>query len=134
MRVEIEKKIEVGDDTLELNLFDSARMEIYKLMERDNFARFKKSKSFTDVMDAVKPYTNTSDTFANVNHSLNLSLSEAVVDTLQVKKDAVEEAPKVNAKTKLIQKMKVGSVLHEGGDRDDKVLALMGSQIKITSN
>ncbi len=59
MRVKIEKGMNEEGLGPRIDLFTEAREEIYKLMERDNFRRFKKSKYFQEVLDAVHPYTKT---------------------------------------------------------------------------
>lgn len=47
--------IDTGDASY--GMFDEAQDEIYTLMENDNFARFKKSELFDQLMASVNPYT-----------------------------------------------------------------------------
>jgi len=54
MRVAIEKRMEVGD--YKHDLFEQARLEIFKLMERNNFKRFKDSKQFQELLEKLQPY------------------------------------------------------------------------------
>ena len=43
-------------EDMSFDMFDAAQEEIYKLMESDNFARFKKSDRFDELMNTVNPY------------------------------------------------------------------------------
>lgn len=48
------QRVESGD--ADEFMFDQAQEEIYKLMESDNYARFKKSELFEELMTVVNPY------------------------------------------------------------------------------
>ena len=48
------QRVESGD--ADEFMFDQAQEEIYKLMESDNYARFKKSELFEELMAVVNPY------------------------------------------------------------------------------
>jgi hypothetical protein len=65
-------------------LFEQSREEIYKLMARDNFKRFKASKSFVDFLVDLKPYVKTqklsrSNSQKALTESINKQVSVLVV-------------------------------------------------------
>ena len=51
---EITRRIQ--EDVIDVNMFDEAQVEIYNLMRRDNFPRFKKSEEFRKLGDALSFY------------------------------------------------------------------------------
>eukprot|EP00924_Labyrinthula_sp_SR-Ha-C_P008357 snap_masked-scaffold_11-processed-gene-10.35-mRNA-1 protein AED:1.00 eAED:1.00 QI:0/0/0/0/1/1/2/0/620 len=78
------------DDALTLETFNEAREEIYHLMERDNFARFKATLEFKTILKIVGPLTHSSEqtkllAFQNVEKNLDAATKKHRIDaaTLQ---------------------------------------------------
>ena len=53
---------------VELTVFEPARYEITRLVTKDSFPRFKRTKFFTEMLDAFAPYA----------HARHISLADAV--------------------------------------------------------